>query len=164
MSFFSSLLEGGVSGLAKGIGDLAISIRTAITGETPLDPNKRAELLAQITALEAAAQKAAQDYDTTQMEGQIAIGKIEAASESIFKSGVRPAAGWVCVFGLAYTYVLKPLLPWTVGVWAAAWGQTSLVPALPEVPMGDLIILLGGMLGLAGMRSYEKVKLGGGVK
>lgn len=136
---------------------IAFSSREAITGKSILDPNKTAELLQQAQALEEAAVQAA-DYDRTQMEGQVAVQKLEAASVDPFVTRWRPSVGWVCVAGLFYTFILKPLLPWVFQVGALAVGQKSVVPLLPEVPMGDLIVLLTGMLGLGTMRSVEKIK------
>jgi Protein of unknown function (DUF3154). len=158
MSFFSELLAGGASGLASGLGSFAKDLREAITGKSILDPNKTAEILQQAQALEAAAVQAAADYDRTQMEGQVAVQKLEAASVDPFVTRWRPSVGWVCVAGLFYTFILKPLLPWVFQVGALAVGQKSVVPLLPEVPMGDLIVLLTGMLGLGTMRSVEKIK------
>lgn len=155
-NFFSDLLKGGAEGLAAGLGTFAKDLRTAITGEAPIDPNKRAEILLQTQALEAASEKMAADYATAQMQGQIETNKIEAASPSLFKSGWRPAAGWVCVLGLFYTFLLKPILPWLVDVTCLVLGSESAAPPMPEIPIGELITLLAGLLGLGGMRMYEK--------
>lgn len=154
MSFWSGLMEGGISGLAKGVGSLAKDLRTAITGEEPLTAEQRARLLEQVAALEQAALAA----DVTQMQGQVEINKIEAGSDSLYKSGWRPAVGWVCVAGLAFTFVIKPLLPWLVQVAGIPFGYVSALPPMPDIPMGDLTILLAGMLGLGGFRTFEKVK------
>ena len=83
--------------------------------------------------------------------GQIEINKAEAATD-MFRGGWRPAVGWVCVAGLAYQFLLMPILPWIVTV----LGVT--VPPLPPIDLGTLMTLLLGMLGLGGLRSYEKVK------
>jgi len=110
-------------------------------------------------AIEAAAAQAAVDYDKSQMEGQTAIAKLEAASQDPFVTRWRPAVGWVCVLGLFYTFLLKPMLPFLFECGALLTGRdVTSVPILPEVPMGDLIVLLAGMLGLSGMRSVEKIK------
>jgi hypothetical protein len=156
MSVLSELIAGGATGLFQGIGTFAKDIRAAITGESVIDPNKRAELLLNAQALEAAAEKARLDYDQKMAEAQTAINAIDAANPSIFVSGWRPAVGWVCVSGLFYTFILKPLFPWLVVVSAELFGYKSTIPPLPEVPMGDLIVLLGGMLGLGAMRTIEK--------
>jgi len=83
------------------------------------------------------------------LKGQLDINKIEAASDSLFKSGWRPAVGWVCVVALFYQFLLRPLLPWAM----AAAGTP-----LPEMPdLGDnLWELMFGMLGLGGLRSFDK--------
>ena len=160
MAFWENILAGGVGEMAKGGGALAKDIRTAITGEEPLNAEQRARLQEQLTAMEAAAMKAAADFDTAQMTGQVEINKIEAASNSPFARNWRPAVGWVCVWGLFYTFGLKPMLPWCAEVGAIIVGRVSVIPPLPEIPMGDLIVLLGGMIGLGTMRTVEKLKGG----
>jgi len=72
--------------------------------------------------------------------------KIEAASDMFFKSGWRPFVGWVCGCGLAYQFLLRPLLLGTTG------------RDFPELDMGTLITLLGGLLGLGSLRTFEKSK------
>lgn len=156
--FLEQILSGGIKGAAEGIGSLAKDLRTAITGQTPLDPNRQAELLLKLQEYEFAMQKISAEFDIKQMEGQVALNLEEAKSESTFKSGWRPAVGWVCVLGLTYTFILKPLLPWTITCLEMIWGIDAAIPDLPEVPMGDLLILLGGLLGLGTMRTFEKVK------
>tara|TARA_R110000822_G_scaffold182404_3_gene321987 strand:- start:936 stop:1349 length:414 start_codon:yes stop_codon:yes gene_type:complete len=82
--------------------------------------------------------------------GQIAINQEEAKSHSLYKSGWRPAVGWVCVFGLAYSFLLQPLLAWVSSIFTT--------PVPPVLDLGALITLLGGMLGLSINRTFEKVK------
>lgn len=83
--------------------------------------------------------------------GQLDINKVEAANPSLFVSGWRPFVGWVCGIGLAMQFLLSPMLVWG----AALIGHTLLLPALD---LGVLITMLGGMLGLGGLRTLEKVK------
>lgn len=85
------------------------------------------------------------------VQGQLEINKAEAASASVFTSGWRPFIGWVCGAALVYQYLLRPL---------AAWGFAVSGYALPAMPGLDdnLWQLLLGMLGLGGLRSFEKVK------
>ena len=82
--------------------------------------------------------------------GQMEINKIEAANPSVFVSGWRPAVGWVCVLGLVYTFLVQPLLSWVSGIRA--------IPVPPQLDMGDLVTLLCGLLGMGGLRTYEKVQ------
>jgi hypothetical protein len=157
MSIFSDLLAGGAEGLLKGIGSFAISIRTAITGEAPIDATKRAELLIQAQAIEAAQEKALLDFEEKVATGQMAINALEAQNASVFVSGWRPMIGWICGSGLLYTFILRPLLPWIITVVAMAFGVPVVLPALPALEMGELIPLLMGMLGIGAMRSYDKI-------
>jgi len=127
-------IDGNLIGSALGgIGKLAKDIRQAVTGE--ISPEKRAEIEVQLLEIE-----------NQGLQAQIELNKIEAQNASVFVSGWRPAAGWVCVLGLFYTFLLQPLLAWA----------TSSKP--PEIDTTLLIQLLFGMLGLAGIRTYEKGK------
>lgn len=81
---------------------------------------------------------------------QIEVNKAEAASGSLFKGGWRPAVGWVCAFAFAYHFIIKDLI-----VFGCAVAGVEL-PELPEFDMGTLLTVLGGMLGIGGLRSYEK--------
>ena len=84
--------------------------------------------------------------------GQLEINKAEAASGSLFKGGWRPAVGWVCAIAFAYHFILKDLI-----VFGATFAGAEL-PELPEFDMGTLLTVLGGMLGIGGLRTYEKQK------
>lgn len=108
------------------------------------DPNARA--------------KAAEEYQKVVLEmaaraeaDQREINRVEAASASLFVAGWRPAIGWVCACALGFQYLLRPLLAWAAGVW---W------PHLPGLPGIDdaLWQLMFGMLGLGGLRSFEKAR------
>ena len=83
-------------------------------------------------------------------KGQLEINKAEAASGSVFKGGWRPFIGWVCGIAFAYHFVLQPLI--VFGVTAAGVE----IPELPSFDMGSLMTVMMGMLGLGGLRSYEK--------
>lgn len=83
---------------------------------------------------------------------QIEVNKVEAASNSIFKSGWRPFIGWVCGTAFAYHFVFQPLL-----VFILTYAGHP-VPELPEFDMASLMTVLGGLLGLGGLRTFEKYK------
>ena len=83
---------------------------------------------------------------------QIEVNKAEAASGSIFKGGWRPAVGCVCAIAFAYHFIVKDLI---VFVCAASGVE---LPDLPEFDMGTLLTVLGGMLGIGSLRTYEKQK------
>ena len=83
---------------------------------------------------------------------QIEVNKAEAASGSLFKGGWRPAVGWVCAIAFAYHFIIKDLI-----IFGASFAGAEL-PELPEFDMGTLLTVLGGMLGIGGLRTYEKQK------
>ena len=83
---------------------------------------------------------------------QIEVNKKEAASGSIFKGGWRPFIGWVCGIAFAYHFILQPLIIFGVSVAGLD------VPELPEFDMSTLLTVLGGLLGLGTLRTYEKSK------
>jgi hypothetical protein len=85
-------------------------------------------------------------------KGQIEVNKAEAASGSIFKGGWRPFIGWVCGGAFAYHFVLQPII-----VFAVLTAGVDL-PPLPEFDMASLMTVMMGMLGLGGLRTYEKQK------
>jgi hypothetical protein len=83
---------------------------------------------------------------------QLEINKAEAASGSLFKGGWRPFVGWTCGFALLYHFILCPLIIFVVTIFGVE------IPPLPEFDMGSLMTVLLGMLGIGGLRSYEKTK------
>jgi hypothetical protein len=83
---------------------------------------------------------------------QIEVNKAEAASGSVFKGGWRPFIGWVCGSAFAYHFVLQPVIVFVV---VAAGVE---LPPLPEFDMASLMTVMMGMLGLGGLRTYEKQK------
>jgi hypothetical protein len=78
------------------------------------------------------------------MLAQIEVNKAEAAG-NWFQASWRPLCGYVCVLGLAVNFLISPI--------AAGFGFM-----VPQADMSVMMPVLTGMLGLAGMRSYEKVK------
>jgi hypothetical protein len=148
MSLWGDLAKGGIEGIAKGIGGMAKDIRAAVTGKSVLNNDDLVKLQTIAHEMEIAALEA----DKAVIQGQIDINKIEAQSGSNFRAGWRPAIGWVCVLALLYQFLLRPLLPWFFDV----FGFHAAV--LPTLEIGSLLTLLGGMLGLGSMRTFEKVR------
>jgi hypothetical protein len=101
------------------------------------DKDKKNELAHQIATM-------ADKHHQEIMLAQIAVNK-EEAKGNWFQSSWRPATAWVCVAGFAVNFLISPL--------AAPFGI--------EVPQADTTVMLPvltGLLGLAGARSYERVK------
>ena len=128
------------------LGDLLKSVVSPILG--PLldkipDPNERnrlkakaeADLLTAVTGVTMA---------------QIEVNKTEAKHGSIFVAGWRPAVGWVCASALAWNFILQPLISWVAFLCSVDIGEA------PKLDTGELMTVLLGMLGLSGMRTYEK--------
>jgi len=85
-------------------------------------------------------------------KGQLEINKVEAQHKSIFVSGWRPFIGWTCGIALCWHFVLQPVTLFVctyIGL---------IIPELPSFDMGSLMTILGGLLGLGGLRTYEKQK------
>ena len=82
---------------------------------------------------------------------QIETNKIQASHPSIFVSGARPAIMWICAFGLGWQFVFQP-----VAVWVLALSASDVV--LPIIETEGLMSLTLALLGLGGMRSFEKSK------
>jgi len=98
-----------------------------------LDKQEKAELITEIN------------------KAQLEVNKVEAGHTSMFVAGWRPFTGWVCSFALLYHFILQPLLTFVL----YSFGNEII---LPTFDMGTLTTILLGMLGLGGMRSFEKVK------
>jgi hypothetical protein len=84
-------------------------------------------------------------------KGQTEINKAEAQHRSIFVAGWRPFIGWTCGVAFAYHFVVMPVTVFAMN----AFGKFI---DLPVFPMETLITVLMGLLGLGGLRSYEKMK------
>lgn len=125
--------------IGAGVGDVAEGVASAIdrfveTGEE----RKAADLLIL---------KARQEPDKWQAE----INKIEASHRSLFVAGWRPFIGWVCGLGLAWKFAIAPICLYV----ASLLGSTVV---MPDIATGELIPLVMALLGLGGIRSWEKSK------
>ena len=85
-------------------------------------------------------------------KGQLEINKMEAQHRSIFVAGWRPFLGWGLSFAMIWHFVLAPI---TIFGFSYAGVEA---PELPAFDMDSLMTVLLGMLGLGGLRSFEKVK------
>ena len=78
---------------------------------------------------------------------QSEINKMEAQHRSVFVAGWRPFIGWICGLALAYNFIIRDVI---------AWISPDAIP--PAIQMDQLITILLGMLGLGGLRTFEKIK------
>lgn len=94
--------------------------------------------------------------ETERLAIQTRVNEAEAQSGNWFVAGWRPAIGWVGAAAMAYQFMLYPLLVWGWhAMQAAGWVSTGLAEP-PMLETDALWVILSGMLGIAGMRSFEK--------
>lgn len=105
------------------------------------DPEKKAE--AELELL-----KLTQAGDLQQVLAQLEINAKEAAHPSIWVSGWRPYFGWVGGTAFAYVGLIKPVLSWIAAI--KGW------PELPDIDTEFLWVVVSGLLGIGGLRTYEK--------
>ena len=89
--------------------------------------------------------------------GQIEINKLEAQSDSLFKSGWRPFVGWSCAGSLAYSVVVRDILNWAFSF--ASLYLDKPIPVLPNPDTALMFELLLALLGFGGLRTYEKMTI-----
>jgi hypothetical protein len=94
--------------------------------------------------------------DADLLKGQMSVNAVEAAHKSVFVAGWRPAIGWIGAVALAYQFVLYPLMGWG---WLLLQAN-NIIPAdlsvPPVLPTDALFSIVLGMLGIGGMRSFDK--------
>jgi len=118
---------------------------TEIVGKVVQDKDQAALLAHEIATM---AENHAQEVALAQIE----VNKAEAASGSTFIGGWRPFVGWTCGVALAYHFVGQPVIMFAVAMFGLE------IPTLPDFDMASLLTVLMGMLGLGGLRTFEKFK------
>ncbi len=91
------------------------------------------------------------EIDAKLKEKQLDINKAEASHKSIFVSGWRPFLGWVSGLSIGYVYLFQPILDMILQMFDVKVDWVVL-------DLGQLMPLVLGMLGLGGLRSFEKAK------
>lgn len=151
--FFGGLFGSAAAGIASPAGQV-VDGAAKIIGMFKLSPEVKAQLQAQLVAENIDLEKAQLAAEVAAMQGQLDANKIEAASTSFWIAGPRPAVMWVCAAALAWEFVLKPFLAFTL----IAIHHPPMAP-LPVLDTATLITgLLIPMLGLGGLRTYEKLQ------
>lgn len=116
------------------------------------DPKAAADAKLKVLELAQQGELAVLNADLQMAVGQLEINKAEAASPDWFRAGWRPLIGYICAAALGWNYVVKPLAVWSCAIW------------FPEVVVPTLALdenlwqLMFGMLGLGGLRTFEKLK------
>jgi hypothetical protein len=117
---------------------------TSILDKFIEDKDQKAQLAHEVATM---AQRHAQELAKAQLE----VNKVEAAHNSLFVSGWRPAVGWCCVLGMAGNFILIPFTNFILALLA-------IQITIPLIELETMMPVLMGMLGLGAMRSYEKTK------
>ena len=84
-------------------------------------------------------------------KGQMAVNAAEATHRSIFVAGWRPSIGWACSFAFVFHFIAMPVVEYI-----CAWQGVAV--QVINFDMNNLMTIMMGMLGIAGMRTYEKIK------
>lgn len=129
----------GIGSIIKSIGDVADNFHTS--GEEELEADiKKQKLTLKDKAIDAEILGKVHETNIT-----------EAKHKSLFVAGWRPFVGWVCASALAYEFMVYPLFLWANNIF---WQ----VDPPPHLDTALLVQLLMAMLGMAGIRTYEKGK------
>jgi len=123
------------------VGGLGKSISEAVTAAI-----KKGENLANI---QKEVEGQLQNFLTEINKGQTELNKIEAQSTNLFKSGWRPALAWVAVFGFIWGFVLYPIITFILKL-------LEIKSDLPAINSDGLFELVLALLGMAGIRTFEK--------
>ena len=128
MSFFGDLFSVGAAEPIKAVGNIFDSLFTSD------EEREQAKLMMK---------KIEQHPALVQAE----INKVQAQHRSTFVAGARPFLMWVCGLGFLFAFVINPVLAWIMPEIGA-----------PELPMDVMVELTLAMLGLASLRTLEKIK------
>ena len=123
-------------GIAESVIGVAGKVLDKFVEDKDLKTKLNAELKSQLSSL-----------DLAQAQANIE----QAKHPSIFIAGARPAIMWICAFGLGWQFVFQPVCTWTMAIWTPEL-------AMPVIPTEGLMTLTLSLLGLGGMRSFEKSK------
>ncbi|MBX9704854.1 MAG: holin family protein [Gammaproteobacteria bacterium] len=135
MNFLTTLFNGG--DVVKTVGETLDNLFTS--DEEQLE--KQHELMKSNREFDLQQSKLIAEQNTAQTE----VNKIEAASACLFVAGWRPAIGWIGAIALFYQFVAYPILTWL-----------PMEPP-PYIDSGELYPIIMGMLGIAGMRTFDKM-------
>ena len=129
---------GGISGLAPVAGKLLEVVAPIVDRLVP-DPERKNQLMVELL-------NALAKFDVAQLE----VNKAEAENPSLFVAGWRPFIGWILGFGVAYSFLLAPLIGGVVSIWKPGF----VLPAVDD----HLWELIFAMLGMGALRSFDKLR------
>jgi hypothetical protein len=116
------------------------------------DPKAAADAKLEVMRMAQAGELAQLNADLQLATGQIEVNKAEATSGSMFVAGARPFILWICGISLGYVALIEPIARFVATV---VYGYRG---SFPAIDTSLTMQLLFGLLGLAGYRTFEKVK------
>ena len=134
-----------------GIWDIIAGPILKIIDKVVPDPAAKAQATYQLMQLQQAGEFKDMEVQLAMVTAQTDVNKVEAANASLFVSGWRPFVGWVCGVGLSVQFLVGPLFTWI----ATLVGHPT---PFPPIDTSTLITMLGGLLGLGGLRTVEKIQ------
>ena len=140
MGLLGTIFGGGANSVIKAVGNVVDGLHTS-------DEERAA---ASLDAYKAETERIIVEQEGA--KGQQEINKIEAQHSSLFVAGWRPAIGWTCACGLFWHFIGYEMVSWA----AAIWHPTMTPP--PQLDGYELIGLTTALLGIGGLRTYEKMK------
>ena len=133
------------------IGDAIASVLGKVIDRAWPDPAQRAAAAQALSELQQAGEFKRIDADLEQMRLQTAINQAEATSADPFSSRWRPFIGWICGMAFGWNFIGLPVSRLICDVLGH---PISIAPA----DMSEMMPILLGLLGLSGLRTYEKLK------
>lgn len=122
------------------------------------NPEDQARELYKLTELANKGDLAELNAHVTLLTAQIKVNEVAANHKSLFVSGARPAAIWAGVFALVWSGIIHPVLIWVWGFGQAFNYIPVELPVPPLIETSALVTILGSLLGVSGMRSFDKAK------
>ena len=133
------------------LGPLADLVKSVIGRIWP-DPAAQADAQLKLAVMVQNGELAQLAADTDLAKAQLAVNAVEAGHASIFVSGARPCILWICGFALGYAAIVEPIARFVATV---IYQYTGVFPIIDT----DITLqLLFGLLGLSGLRSFDKAK------
>lgn len=114
------------------------------------DPVAKAQAQLQILQLQQSTEFKELDNQLAMVQSQTNTNQAEATNTSLFVAGWRPFIGWICGSGLAWNFAGVPCLNAIMIIFGHPVN-------IPVADLSEMMPLLIGMLGLGGMRTYEKI-------
>jgi hypothetical protein len=119
------------------------------------DPEKKAAAQIELLKMQQTGELAELASITDLAKLQIQVNIEEAKSTNWFVAGGRPAVMWICAAAFGYTYVILPFLQFILFAFGSA-EMVKQLALLPVLDIGAMMPVLLGMLGLGGLRTFEK--------